>query len=339
MEGALLDAVLAWERALLAADSLDEWLSTALDPPGTARDDRVITLIVPDSTFELRHLVAGNHAPSEVALPMSFVDSLVGIAPLIGPPYEPWHGQFQAADHALLTAGAQGLQHLLMLPLCRGGHLVGVWCLATRDLPPALAAAGEALLAHAGTVLAASLERLFDRARLLRGGLIDTLTGWNSGRYLHTRLREEIARSQRRGSSTTCLVVDIDRLHSVNEELGQPAGDRVLREIAHRIESQVRASDTVARLGSDQFVVLMPETGVVQSTPLAARILGAVRAAPVDLGGGLLRPISVSIGIAAVRPPAAGDRKTLADRLLADAVAALHRAKQKGGDGYELAGA
>lgn len=338
MAATLIDAVLAWERALLTAGTLGEWFSIAADPPGAPRDDRVITLLIADATFELRHLAAGNHATAELALPVSFVDSLVSVAPQLGSPYESWHGEFHAADHALLMPGAQGLKHLLMLPLRRGEHLVGVWNLATREGPAALADAGDALLAHAGIVLAASLEKLFDHARLLRGGLIDTLTGWNSGRYLYTRLREEIARSQRRGASTACLVVDIDRLHSVNEELGQPAGDRVLREIAHRIESQVRSCDTAARLGSDQFVVLMPETGAAQGTPLAARILSAIRAAPVDLGGGLTRPVTVSIGIAATRPPARADRKTLADRLLADAVATLHRVKQKGGDSYEVAG-
>jgi len=337
MEGGLPEGVLAWERSLLTAETIGEWLAIAMDPPGVSRDDRAITLMVADSTFELRHLAAGNHAAAELALPVTFVDSLLGVAPQLGALHESWRGEFHAADHALLVPGAQGLKHLLMLPLRRGEHLIGVWSLATREVAPALAGAGEALLAHAATVLAASLERLFDRARLLRGGLIDTLTGWNSGRYLYTRLREEIARSQRRGASTGCLVIDIDRLHSVNEDLGQPAGDRVLREVAHRIESQVRSCDTAARLGSDQFVVLMPETGAVQGTPLAARILTAVRAAPVDLGGGLARPVRVSIGIAAVRPPAAGERKTLADRLLADAVAALHRVKQKGGDGYEVA--
>jgi diguanylate cyclase (GGDEF)-like protein len=335
---ALAESVLAWERALLSARSLGEWLGVAADPPGSSREDRAISLLVADATFELRHLAAGNHATTELALPVTFVDSLVSVAPQLESPCESWHGEFHAADHALLMPGKHGLQHLLMLPLRRGEHLVGVWSLATSGSPPELAGAGERMLAHAGAVLAASIERLFDHARLLRGGLIDTLTGWNSGRYLYTRLREEIARSQRRGSSTACLVVDIDRLHAVNEELGQPAGDRVLREIAHRIESQVRSCDTAARIGSDQFVVLMPETGAAQGTPLAARILAAMRAAPVDLGGGLARRVSVSIGIAATRPPARGDRKTLADRLVADAVATMHRVKQKGGDGYEVAG-
>lgn len=337
MDGTLTDRVLAWERMLLTAQTLGEWLAIAADPPDAPRDDRGVTLMVADATYELRHLAAGNHAAADVALPVTFVDSLVSVAPQLGAPYESWQGEFHVADHALLMPGAQGLKHLLMLPLRRGEHLIGVWSLATREAPPALAGAGERLLAHAATVLAASLEALFDRARLLRGGHIDTLTGWNSGRYLYTRLREEIARSQRRGASTACLVVDIDRLHAVNDDLGQPAGDRVLREIAHRIESQVRLSDTAARLGSDQFVVLMPETGPAQGTPLAARILAAVRAAPVDLGGGLVRPVSVSIGISVVRPEASADKKTLADQLLADAVAALHRVKQRGGDGYLLA--
>jgi diguanylate cyclase (GGDEF)-like protein len=167
--------------------------------------------------------------------------------------------------------------------------------------------------------------------------MVDELTGWHSQRYLHSRLREEIARSQRSKGSTACLIVDVDRLHSVNDDLGQPAGERALREVAQRIESQVRSSDTACHYGSDEFAVLMPDTEATQGTPLAERILAAVRSAPVNVGGGLLRPISVSIGIAAVRPAPDDDRKTTSDQLVADAMAALHRVKRRGGDGYELA--
>jgi len=224
-----------------------------------------------------------------------------------------------------------------MLPLNRNDQLIGVYSVATRAERPALADAGAPLLAHVGTVLAASLERLFDRARLLRGGVVDALTGWHTYRYLQSRLREEIARSQRSGGSTTCLIVDVDRLHSVNDDLGQPAGDRALLEIAQRIESQVRSSDTACRFGSDEFAVLMPDTEAPQGVPLAERILAAVRGAPIDLGGGLMRTINVSIGIAAVRPASADDRKTASDQILADAMAAVHRVKQRGGNGYEIA--
>ena len=310
MEAALTGEVLAWERALLTAESLGQWFGIASDPPGAPRTEHVVKLLLADATFELRHLAAGNHVADQASSPLNFVESLVGLAPQLAALRQAWHGEFHAADHALLLPGTCDLRHLLMLPLQRDGQMFGVYCLATRAQPAALADVGDVMLAHVATVLASSLERLFDRARLLRGGVVDTLTGWNSGRFLYARLREEIARSQRRGGSVACLVVDVDRLQSVNDDFGQPAGDRVLREIALRIETQVRSSDTAARFGSDEFAVLMPDTEAVQGRPLAERILRAVRAAPIDVGGGLTRVVTVSIGIAGLRPLASVDRKT-----------------------------
>jgi diguanylate cyclase (GGDEF)-like protein len=184
--------------------------------------------------------------------------------------------------------------------------------------------------------LLASLDRHLEHARVLRGGLVDPLTGWNSSRYLQARLGEEIARSQREHSSLSCLVADVDRLQALNDELGYGAGDRALQELAARIESQVRASDAAARIGSDAFAVVLPGTDAPRAAPLAQRILAAVRSGPVDAGGGQRRDLRVSIGIATCRPQPGQDRKAIADQLVADAVAALHRAKQAGGDRFEL---
>ena len=131
-------------------------------------------------------------------------------------------------------------------------------------------------------------------------------------------------------------MADVDRLQALNDELGYAAGDRALQELAARIESQVRASDAAARIGSDAFGVVLPATESSLAVPLAERILAAVRAAPVETGGGTARELRVSIGIAGCHPQPGQDRKMLADQLVADAVAALHRAKQAGGDRYEM---
>jgi diguanylate cyclase (GGDEF)-like protein len=329
--------VLAWERTLLASESVAEWLEACAAPPGDRTGDSRVSLLLADPTFELRHLVSGQQATEGASSPVAFVDGLAGLAPQLAALHEPWRGDFRAADHALLFPGIHGLRHLLMLPLRRGGNLVGVYCLAGALEPPALAAADPVLLDHVGTVLGACHERVFDHARLLRGGLVDALTGWHSSRYLKARLREEIARCQRNSVGAACLVVDVDRLRAVNDEFGQRAGDRVLRELAQRVESQVRSSDAAARVGSDEFAVLLPDCDVVRARPLAERILASVRAAAVDLGAGRTRRMTVSIGIAAVAPGPAEDRKTAADQLLAEAMAAMHRVKRRGGDDCEPA--
>jgi len=129
----------------------------------------------------------------------------------------------------------------------------------------------------------------------------------------------------------------VDRLQQVNDRYGQPAGDLALREIAARIESQVRASDATARIGSDEFGIVLPSTDGALAVPLAQRILAAVSRHPVSVGDGIDLPLTVSMGIASFEPARDADRKALADQLVAVAIAAVHRAKERGGGKFEIA--
>jgi diguanylate cyclase (GGDEF)-like protein len=331
-----LERLLTWERRLLRAESLAQWLERLARLPGDAAGGDEVALLMSDPTHELRQLVAGVSATGDPVPPLSLVESLAGLAPHLLSLQDAWRGEYRAADHALLFPRRPGLRNVLILPLHRGEHVVGLLNAATRDARPVLGGIGSSLLMHAADVVIATLDRQFDRARVLRGGLVDPLTGWNSQRYLRARLREEVARRGRDGGSMACLVVDIDRLQALNDAHGHLAGDLALREIAARVESQIRASDSAARLASDTFVVLMPATDARQAAHLAERILAAVRSAPVDTGSGFAWDLRVSIGIADCRPQPGNDRKAVADQLLAEATAVLHRAKQAGGDRYEI---
>jgi two-component system cell cycle response regulator len=329
----LLQRLLDWERSLLRSDSLDDWLEQAAAPPGGA----VAHLLLADATHELQPLVRGSCETAGGPLPVTFVPSLAGLAPHLPALRSAWRGDYRAADHALLLPGQQSLHHVAILPLSRAGHVVGLYNAASAGNVPPFDGLEAALLDHAADVLAASLDRQLERARALRGGLVDPLTGWNSPRYLQARLSEEIARAQRERSSVSCLVTDVDRLQAVNDELGYAAGDRALQELAARIESQVRASDAAARIGGDAFAVVLPDADASRAVPLAQRMLTAVRSGPIDAGDGRWLDLRVSIGIAGCRPQSGLDRKHIADQLVADAVAALHRAKYGGGDRCEIA--
>ena len=331
-----LDRLLAWEQELLRAASLGQWLERVTPLPEDATGEDEVALLLADPTHELQQLATGDVASGHSAPPLSFVASLAGLAPHLLSLQGAWRGEYRAADHALLFPGRTALRNVLILPLHRDGHVVGLLNAATREERQVLGGVGASLLAHAADVVIASLERQFDRARVLRGGLVDPLTGWHSQRYLQARLREEVARRERDGGCIACLVADVDRLQALNDARGQSAGDRALRELAARIESQVRASDSAARLASDTFVVLMPATDAHKAAPLAERILAAVRSGPVDTGPEETWDLRVSIGIADCLPRPGIDRKALADQLLAEAMAALHKAKQAGGDRYEI---
>jgi two-component system cell cycle response regulator len=107
----------------------------------------------------------------------------------------------------------------------------------------------------------------------------------------------------------------------------------VLRELAQRIEMQVRASDVAARYGGEEFVVLLPNTDVTSASRLAERIRKEIAASPIALPSGDSVRITASIGIAEVSPgPADKDLKTLGDSLIARADVALYAAKSAGRD-------
>jgi two-component system cell cycle response regulator len=339
MDGITQDRVLAWMHAMLVADSLQAFAGLAAQGAGDAAESTVGALVLADPGHELRALLHGDGGTRFDSPAPVFVDSLVGVAPQCAALHTRWSGEYCAADHALLLPETAGMRHIVMLPLQRRGQLVGVYCLGSRRDPPALASLDPPWAAQVAATMAATLERLFDRARLLRSGMTDPLTGWQPRRYLHARLGEEIARNERYATSATCIVIDIDRLRGVNERHGLPAGDRALHEVGARLESQVRSSDSMAHLGGDQFAVLLPATAAAQAVPLVERILAVVRASPVELGPGIAAALTVSIGIASAPAGAIGDRKAAADQWLAEAESALHRAKRSGGDGWEISSA
>jgi diguanylate cyclase (GGDEF)-like protein len=176
-------------------------------------------------------------------------------------------------------------------------------------------------------------ERKILERRLEFRAFHDPLTSLPNRALFMDRLEQALARTQRQTSSKVAvLFVDLDDFKEVNDSFGHEAGDRVLVAVAHRLRGCLRPTDTAARMGGDEFVVLLEEEvedaqGAVR---LAERIFKELRA-PVALEG-LERVVSVSIGIALggaheVRRP--GD-------LLRKADLALYRAKSRGKDGYEV---
>jgi diguanylate cyclase (GGDEF)-like protein len=188
-----------------------------------------------------------------------------------------------------------------------------------------------------GAVAAVCIENAVNRARLLRAGITDFLTGWHNRRYLQQRLKEELARAQRRSGSIACLMIDIDRFKSINDGYGHLAGDLALKEIAQRVESQIRSMDTAARFGGDELAILLPDASAGEAAKLAERIRESIAATPFTLTQQIERTLTVSVGVAAVSPTRhESDLKAVADRLIADADAALYRAKALGRNRVQL---
>ncbi|MBE0010895.1 diguanylate cyclase domain-containing protein [Arthrobacter sp. AET 35A] len=162
--------------------------------------------------------------------------------------------------------------------------------------------------------------------RLASQALHDPLTGLANRTLLTDRLSQALIMSQRTGIPVMVLAVDIDGFKPVNDSYGHAAGDALLIELGHRLESCIRAGDTAARHGGDEFTLLLPSTAPEEAPAMAERILAAV-GSPVFLLGVELH-LSVSIGIAVSSLGLSGEL------LLQEADQAMYAAKHNGRGGY-----
>ena len=173
-------------------------------------------------------------------------------------------------------------------------------------------------------------ERVDYQTRLAHEVLHDRLTGLPNRALFVDRLTQSVARTARRETLVAVLFVDLDRFKLVNDSLGHEAGDRLLLEVAARLESVLRSGDTAARFGGDEFTLLCEEVvDEEQAAAIAQRVLGVV-SVPFVLDGSTVH-VTASVGIALSDGAAAR-----AEDLLRDADAALHRAKDLGKARYEL---
>ncbi|MBS0394614.1 MAG: sensor domain-containing diguanylate cyclase [Proteobacteria bacterium] len=333
-----------WQRTLereldlLRAETLPELFARVTSGLAGSYGLDAVQLVIEDPNHEIQHLMLGMGDRPEEIPGVKFVDTLVGLSPQLGSLRRPWLGQYVRADHELLFPGAAGLRTLALLPLRRQERTAGALCFGSSDPERFSHRLGADFLQHLAQVTAICLENACNRARVLRSGLSDYLTGWHNRRYLTARLREELARAQRSGTSVACLMIDVDHFKTLNDSYGHIGGDEALREVSARIDSQVRASDTAARFGGDEFTLLLPDTSLADAARLAERIR-ATMAPPVDVGRGRSHAVTLSIGVAAVvGRRGEEDLKALADRLLADADAALYAAKAAGRDRVAVSG-
>ena len=229
-----------------------------------------------------------------------------------------------------------GLAAVFTFPLRHGDEQMGALDLY-RNVPGLMDASAMAAAQTLADVAAAYLlnararDELQDALHRSREMAVhDPLTGLPNRVLLFDRLDHALVRQQRRPSTTALLFVDIDRFKSLNSSLGHAGGDRLLVEVAARLQAAVRLGDTVARLGGDEFVVLCEDFDVLRAAALAER-LAKVIAAPFVYGG---RQITATLSIGIAFASATGGASSTA--LLRDADAAMYRAKAGGRDRYEI---
>jgi diguanylate cyclase (GGDEF)-like protein/PAS domain S-box-containing protein len=219
---------------------------------------------------------------------------------------------------------------------CTGGSLAvpiegpaGTWgVLSLHTAEPRRFAQDEMSFAHAvANVLGAAIQRWRGEEDTRHRALHDPLTGLPNRALFLDRLGHALER--RAGGTVAVLFMDLDHFKVINDSLGHEAGDRLLCAFAPRLQETLRPSDTVARFGGDEFVVLCEDLGGAEdAVHLAERILAGL-ATPLTVGSHELFT-SATIGLAVAR---AGDTP---EGLIRDADAAMYRAKARGRGRYEL---
>ncbi|MBI3376971.1 MAG: diguanylate cyclase [Nitrospirae bacterium] len=161
--------------------------------------------------------------------------------------------------------------------------------------------------------------------------ITDGLTGIFNRRHIMTRFNEEFERAQRLKKKLGCIMIDIDRFKSINDEFGHLVGDEVLREVSVRIKNSIRIYDVLGRYGGEEFLIVLPDTDFDNTRSLAERIRENVKA-DMFLAADMPLHIHITISLGITRMTD-GDRSI--DDIIKRADEGLYKAKNRGRDRVE----
>jgi diguanylate cyclase (GGDEF)-like protein len=224
---------------------------------------------------------------------------------------------------------------VIALPFALRGEPWGVFFLRTSEDDPPLNRIDLSFAEQVISAAVTALEKAYDLAEgqdaaSLRA-LADTdpLTGLPNRRVLEQRLGEELDRARRYGQVLTVALVDLDHFKAINDEFGHQAGDAVLRQVATMLRRELRTNDLVARIGGEEFVLVLPETGAEGARLFVDRLL---RRLSLHRFGPAEAPfwVTASVGLATFPDDRVADEEALLK--LADEN--LYRAKHAGRNRY-----
>jgi diguanylate cyclase (GGDEF)-like protein len=325
-----------FDLTFIGASSFLELIDSIFEVLSAPSQLDVVTLGLIDGGYEIRRILQDLKVDLADFPNLLFYDDANALGAL-RKIERPELGQFRTARHAcLFPEQVLTPTSAALIPLRRSKAMIGILSLGSCDATRFAPGMATDFLAHMGSVVAVCLENVINIERLKHLGLMDPLTGVNNRRYAEMRLIEEVGRSRRHAGPLSCVYIDIDHFKRVNDGHGHQCGDDVLREAAARIKAELRLSDTLGRFGGEEFLVLLPDTPLVQAIQVAERIRSGVGDSPFTYAGAE-RQVTVSLGVAHLGARSADLQvEAAAQRLVADADQALYRAKAGGRNRVEV---
>lgn len=145
----------------------------------------------------------------------------------------------------------------------------------------------------------------------------DALTGTRNRRRFERDVSEQVGRARRYGEQAALLIIDVDGFKRINDFHGHKAGDRALKEVGAALRRRLRETDVIARIGGDEFAVLLPYAGEVQGETVAEDLRRVIGESSIDVGDGPRVFLAVSIGVALIDRDTSSDEEVFAQADLA----------------------
>jgi diguanylate cyclase (GGDEF)-like protein/PAS domain S-box-containing protein len=332
------EAQLALSSVLAEANNLHEAESVLLQTLAEAMDWKLGVLWLVDERGEKLVCSQAWHGDQKAYGAFLAATQAAGFERSVGLPGRTWElgapqclEDVQQDDNFPRIAAAlkEGLHGAIAFPVECAGQFIGVFEFFGEALHP-LDSQLFGVLDGFRTQIGQFVERTRAEQQLAHQAVHDSLTGLPNRTLLLDRLSHALGRLSRTSESVAVLFCDVDDFKAINDSFGHVMGDQLLIAIAERLKGVLRASDTAARFGGDEYVVLCEElTGADQALEVAQRVINEV-SAPFVLAGQEVRS-SISIGIAMASEP-----HTSRDMIIRQADAAMYQSKQLGGGRFEL---
>ncbi|MEP4147347.1 MAG: GGDEF domain-containing protein [Halioglobus sp.] len=231
-----------------------------------------------------------------------------------------------------------GIDYALLLPLMDSGRLIGSLHLGLQEDSLVFGTAEGDLLAHLSTIISRCFAIAVTHQQISQLTMLDPLTQISNLRGFERDIAREIARARRADQPVTVLMIEIDEYDDLHEHYGEVRGHFVLKKVAERISSDLRATDMMARLSRSAMAVLIPGSGESLGGEIADRMRQDIEDFAIDDGRGAVLQVTVSIGMVTWEPKQypAIDMVQLAKQMETVGRKALDDARAKGGNRLAL---